>query len=534
MATYASRPAWDVRDRARALASGRLATPAGLGLLCAASLVLRSRELGIGFWIDEGLSVGIADRPLSDIPSALRQDGSPPVYYTLLHFWIRVLGRGEAQVRGLSLLCALAIIPLAWWGARALFGARAAWMAAVLAALDPFLTQYAQEARMYALVALLTTIATTCFVCAYALDARSPRARRPWLAGFSVSVAIALYTHNWALFFTAACAAAWLVLFVLAEAERRRELVREGLIGFGGALVLYLPWIPTTLYQAAHTGAPWSEAPNVSSLVGVPGQLLGTMPQIVLLLAAGSGLLTLLAPAGRRLSAEGRAVAALLVIATVTVLLAWLSSQVSPAWANRYLAIALPPFLFLSAAGLARAGRLGVVGLALVSIMWLGDHAPVEKSNVRAIAEAIAPSLAPGDVVVSTQPETVPVLQYYLPAGLKYATLTGKVADTGVWDWRDGVQRLQTTSPGRDLAPLVKSLPVGHRLVLVEPITWALSRWQAPWTSLIRVRSQEWRQYLSNEPDLRRTAVQPVDFTPPRPSPVRATVLVKIPRPPAR
>src|SRR5919206_4240417 len=272
MATYASRPAWDVRDRARALTSARLATPAGLGLLCLISLFVRSRELGIGFWIDEGLSVGIADRPLSDIPTALRQDGSPPVYYTLLHFWIRLVGTGEAQVRGLSLLCALAIIPLAWWGARRLFGARAGWFAAMLATLDPFLTQYAQEARMYALVALLTTVATTCFVAAYALDARSPRARRPWLAGFSVSVAIALYTHNWALFFTVACAAAWLALWWLAAAERRRELVREALIGFGGAVVLYLPWVPTTLYQAAHTGAPWADAPSLSALLSVPGR----------------------------------------------------------------------------------------------------------------------------------------------------------------------------------------------------------------------------------------------------------------------
>ena len=90
MATYASRSAWDVRDRARALAAGRLATPAGLGLLCALSLLLRSRELWIGFWIDEGLSVGIADRPLSHIPTALHEDGSPPVYYMLLHFWMAV------------------------------------------------------------------------------------------------------------------------------------------------------------------------------------------------------------------------------------------------------------------------------------------------------------------------------------------------------------------------------------------------------------------------------------------------------------
>src|SRR5919197_952748 len=119
MATYASRPAWDLRARARAATSARMAVPAGLGLLVGLSLFLRTRELGIGFWIDEGLSVGISDRPLGDIPSALRRDGSPPLYYTLLHFWIGLFGRGEAQVRGLSLLCALLMVPAAWWAARA-------------------------------------------------------------------------------------------------------------------------------------------------------------------------------------------------------------------------------------------------------------------------------------------------------------------------------------------------------------------------------------------------------------------------------
>ena len=46
------------------------------------------------------------------------------------------------------------------WAARALFGDRAAWIAALLAALNPFLTYYAQETRMYALVALLSTVVT--------------------------------------------------------------------------------------------------------------------------------------------------------------------------------------------------------------------------------------------------------------------------------------------------------------------------------------------------------------------------------------
>lgn len=53
---------------------------AGLALLALGSLYLRTRALGSSFWIDEGLSVGIASHPLADIPGLLRQDGSPPLY----------------------------------------------------------------------------------------------------------------------------------------------------------------------------------------------------------------------------------------------------------------------------------------------------------------------------------------------------------------------------------------------------------------------------------------------------------------------
>ena len=78
MATYASRPAWEVR--ARSLTGARIAAPLGIGVLIALSVLLRTRQLDVGFWIDEGLSVGIADRPIGDIPGVLRQDGSPPLY----------------------------------------------------------------------------------------------------------------------------------------------------------------------------------------------------------------------------------------------------------------------------------------------------------------------------------------------------------------------------------------------------------------------------------------------------------------------
>src|SRR3954464_62147 len=154
MATYASRPAWGLRRRA--ITSPKVAVPAGLGALVIVSLLVRTTQLGIGFWIDEGLSGGIADRPLGDIPDALKQDGSPPLYYVLLHFWLGLAGDGEQGVRSLSLLFALLAIPPGFWAARAGWGThRAAWFGAILMTFNPFLTQYAQEARMYALVALL-------------------------------------------------------------------------------------------------------------------------------------------------------------------------------------------------------------------------------------------------------------------------------------------------------------------------------------------------------------------------------------------
>ena len=227
------------------------------------------------------------------------------------------------------------------------------------------------------------------------------------------------------------------------------------------------------------------------------------------------------------LGPKARAAVVLAILGVLTVVIAWVMSQISPAWANRYFAIALPPFILLAAGGLANAGRLGLVGLLLVVVMWAQDAAPVEKSNVRAVARDIGPSLAPGDLVISTQPETVPVLHYYLPEGLKYATLTGPLTDLGVWDWRDGVKRLNATNPEKDLKPLIDALPAGRRVVLVEPITWTLNRWRAPWTKLVRIRSKEWSQYLSDFPNLKVTAIRPPDFTPPRPNPVQATVLVK-------
>ncbi|MGH2967582.1 MAG: hypothetical protein ACRDK0_00755, partial [Solirubrobacteraceae bacterium] len=115
---------------------------------------------------------------------------------------------------------------------------------------------------------------------------------------------------------------------------------------------------------------------------------------------------------------------------------------------------------------------------------------------------------------------------YYLPERLRYATLWGPVDDVGVTDWRDGVRRLRGTTAQRDLEPLLDSLPRGRRIVLVEPIINEIGRWLAPWTELVRVRSTEWRQFVSNDPRLTATAVRPAELETGS-NLLRATVLIK-------
>src|SRR3954470_14170207 len=131
-----------------------------LALLMAASRLLRVWRLDIGYWIDEGISVGIASHGVAQIPGVLGQDGSPPLYYLLLHVWIGFAGTGEAATRTLSLLFALAAVPLAYWACSRVFDRRAGALAALGAAGCPFLTYYAQETRMYSLVAVLSLLAS--------------------------------------------------------------------------------------------------------------------------------------------------------------------------------------------------------------------------------------------------------------------------------------------------------------------------------------------------------------------------------------
>ena len=484
------------------------AVAAALALLTAGTLLLRTGILDSGYWIDEAITVGIASHELGDIPRLLRLDGSPPLFYLLLHGWMAVAGTGEAATRSLALVFALAAVPVSWWAGSAAFGRRAGALAAIGAAGCPFLTYYAQEARMYSLVAVLSVLACASFVLAFVQGRR----RHLWLLG--LWCVLLLYAHNWALFLLAGLAAAWLWLW-----HEGRVGARDGALLAGGVALLYAPWVPSLLFQASNTAAPWASRPSALSLMGIPGVLFGFVALPLLALAAGAAL-------GRGRPPEGARLLGL--VAAVAASLAFLGSQLEPAWAPRYFAVLFGPLLLALAAVLARGAGWTWVALAGVVAIWLASGPAPAKSNVRTVATTVAPALRPGDLVVSTPPEQVPVLYRYLPGGLRFLTPLGPVADPRLTDWRDGVARMRAGTAERVLAPQVAALPRGRRILLVMPVVRRLS--QAPWNRAVRSRTREWRDWLRANPRLRPLGRAPRSTWPPRRSEVRTELFETLSR----
>lgn len=469
----------------------RWGVPLALGAMAALSLFVRTRQLNAGFWIDEGISVGLAHHHWWSIPSLLRQDGSPPAYYMLLGLWIRAFGDGEQATHALSLVFGLACIPLAYATARSLFDRDTGLVCALLAALSPFLTYYAQETRMYEMEAFLS------IVIAYAYVQGILRGSRTWTVLLVPAVALMLYTHNWGLFVCLGLA----VATALVARDRLRAFAFAAL----GVAVLYAPWLPTLLAQVRHTGAPWSTRPSVHDLFLAPAYVLGGDGAfLAVAIAGGAGLAAVV----RRTppDAERRAVLGLATLGAATVLAAFVTSQVSPAWTGRYFSVIVGPVLLLGARGLVRAQRLGLVALVAVIFLWSFYNVRDDKENARSIAAATAPYLSRGDLVISTHPEQAPVLRYYLGPGYRWGDTLGPVRDPQVFDWRDAVTRLQHARAKPTLDALIATVPKGKTFVVVSPVFRDYRAWRAKWTKLVWQKSTAWTWLLERDPRVRLVA----------------------------
>lgn len=181
-----------------------------LMLLVAASFALRSHDLEAkSLWTDEGLTVSRAEQPISlvfknknlipvepnyydgsRVDEVATPDVHPPLYFLLMHLWIRVAGQSEFVLRFPSVIASMLVLPLLFSLASALLSREAGLWAALLAATSPFYTWHAQEARMYAWV-ILFSVASVYTLLPLLRETAKPRHYLSYL----VATSALLYTH---------------------------------------------------------------------------------------------------------------------------------------------------------------------------------------------------------------------------------------------------------------------------------------------------------------------------------------------------
>ncbi len=180
----------EVRARS-AVASGPALALIGLtALLCARLL---PDVAGKPLHEDEAVAGLISARPLGDLLRTVVLDrGGAPLHFLLAHFVLAIDTTPEA-LRWVSVVFALATVPLCYDLARRMAGRFAGVIAAALAATSQLLLIYGTFGRMYSLFAFASALAADLFVralaqprrgAAVAAAARPPaRARRPAALG---------------------------------------------------------------------------------------------------------------------------------------------------------------------------------------------------------------------------------------------------------------------------------------------------------------------------------------------------------------
>ena len=308
-------------------------------------------------WLDEAFSVSIARTTITQIIDETSHDFHPPLYYVILYYWVHWLDSLDATARLLSVVFSLGTILATWALGRRLFGRTSALIAAALVAFSRFQIEFAQEARMYALLALLGAVASYCLIrwCALAVERPNSRSRLGWLAAHAGMTALMTYTHVYSVFLIAGHA-----MTVAGEAWHRRRaggrrLVEHWFIAQLLVVAAFLPWLSVLAWQfdSVQRGF-WIGETHPSMVVWPFITYAGSVPlALVLVPFAAWGLMTTRSAAVSPSQSSARIVLVPWLVCPIVLPLI-LSLVGSPIFLPKYTIAASVPFALLAGHGLAR------------------------------------------------------------------------------------------------------------------------------------------------------------------------------------
>lgn len=368
------------------------------------------------FWRDEVDVIRLAIRPLDDILSMFTSPAqNGPLYFLLLRPWIRLFGGSEFSLRITSVLASVIAIALLWQVARRLLPgdkrdgiANLPLLASLFMVFNPYQIWYGQEAKMYALVMVLTLLSTWLWI-----RAMERGGWADWLL-YVLLTSLSIYTH----LLTALILPLHFLWFLIAHPLNRQRW-KGYLAALSGFVLPYIPlvwwqwhYLTSIDYDSGYSFTPFEEVVRVLLLDHTRGALtsvshLWIVPILFLVLAGvvlGAGELGYVQPGS---SSPNRLLFALRPEIRLAMVILWLVgpvllihavSLIKPIFVDRYviwIGSALMLLMALGTRAIQRSSRrwgngvaLGLVALVLGFWIYAGWE-QVHRPNKTQLREAI-------------------------------------------------------------------------------------------------------------------------------------------------
>ena len=370
-----------------------------LTLITAVAALLRFHLLGSKiFWFDECVGVEIARLDWFNFARILwRREANMSLYYLFLRVWLQ-LGDSPAFIRSLSVILALATIPVLYILGRRLFDSRTGIIAAILLTFNAYHIRYSQEARSYALTVLLCVLSSLFFI--ESLQNPSRRVR----VGHILTSSLAVYAH----FFAALVILAQYVSLRFLDDAKIPAATRKNWRWIGVAV------LPVAMFVIVTGAGPlsWIPRPSLRDLWVFAIFLAGNQGPVLVMasaIACLAAVLPVFLNKRRQSSWENWRYWFLVLWLVFPVLLTVALSFARPLFLARYFVICLPALNLLMAAGLARLRSVWLLTPALVVLLilsWQGTVSYYERDfdlgrdNWDDASQFLLSNSRPGDAIV--------------------------------------------------------------------------------------------------------------------------------------
>ncbi|MCK5459542.1 glycosyltransferase family 39 protein [Candidatus Parcubacteria bacterium] len=199
------------------------------------------------FWFDEAFTGILVKLGWCEMFYNIVADVHPPLYYVLLKIWGMLFGFSDIVLRSFSVFLSMLLIAVFYFFAKEnIKNKKILFPLLFLASINPFLRQFAQEARMYMLFAVFTLLSAFFFW--RLIKKKEFFKNRDWLY-FSIFSSLSFLTHYFSLFVFISFFAALFLFYFQKQKLKLKEIFCFYMKFFAIPIITFILWLPFFVKQ---------------------------------------------------------------------------------------------------------------------------------------------------------------------------------------------------------------------------------------------------------------------------------------------